>query len=107
MFSLIKRPSQTIAKKDSESHVPLIQSARKDIVIQGKKYKVNAYQLMRMIKRITQNIGEYKEMETPYSAYIITSLRKARGDIVSDLEHYFHIYWSLDETGQSVFTVGQ
>lgn len=76
----------------------------KSVMISGKKHEIDPYQLMRMIKRVTQTIGEYNKVDGPYAAYIVTALRKARGDMVSDLEHHFRIHWQIDQnTGQSVF----
>lgn len=82
----------------------IVQVRSKELMVAGKKRKVDPYQLIRLIKRVTQNIGEYKDNEDVYSAVIIGALRKARGDLVGILEEEFHIHWQIDETtGHSVF----
>lgn len=82
----------------------LVQVRSKELMIAGKKRKVDPHQLIRIIKRVTQNIGEYKGYEDVYSAVIIGALRKARGDLVNILEDEFHIHWQIsNETGESVF----
>lgn len=81
-----------------------IQVRSKVLKISGKNHTVDPYQLMRMIKQTTQTIGEYKERDNPYASYIIAALRKARGDIASDLESHFRIHWEIDQmSGNSVF----
>lgn len=82
----------------------IVQVRSKQIAIAGTKAKVDPYQLIRMIKRVTQNIGEYKICEDVYYAVIIGALRKARGDLVGILENEFGIHWQIDEeTGRSTF----
>ncbi len=57
-----------------------------------------------MIKQVTQTIGEYKDRDNPYSGYVIGALRKARSDMVTDLESHFNIHWEIDEhSGKSIF----
>jgi hypothetical protein len=75
----------------------------KSITVGGATFQVDADMLMRMVKQITQQIGEYKDMDNIYSRYVIPALRKARSDMVSDLERHFAIKWELDRQGQSVF----
>ena len=76
----------------------------KTISIGGEEFNIDSDTLIRMIKQITQGIGEYKRMNNCYSRYIVSSLRKSRSDMISDLEHHFHIKWEIDsETGKSVF----
>ena len=85
----------------------LVQVRSKALKIDGKVYNVDPRQLIRMIKQVTQTIGEYKSKDNPYSGYVIGALRKARSDMVSDLEHHFNILWEIDEaTGRSVFYMG-
>jgi len=82
----------------------IVQVRSREIVIAGEKRKVDPYQLIRIIKRVTQNIGEYKSAEDIYGKIIIGALRKARGDLVNILEDSFGIHWQIDErTGASVF----
>ena len=74
------------------------------ISLGGQDFDIDAPTLIRMVKQITQAIGEYKRMKNCYSQYIIPSLRKSRSDMLSDLEHHFHIKWEIDaNTGESVF----
>lgn len=76
----------------------------KVVKVAGKAFNLDPSQLIRMIRNVTQTIGEYKQMDNPYSAYIVNSLRKARADMVSDLETHFHINWRIDETtGKCLF----
>ena len=70
----------------------------KSLKISGKDYDIDPHQLMRMIRQVTQTIGEYKNRDNPYASYVIGALRKARSDMVSDLEHHFHIHWEIDES---------
>jgi len=73
------------------------------IKVGGELFQIDPAQLMRMIKQITQTIGEYKAMENAYGRYIIPALRKARSDMVSDLENNFGIHWEIDASGSSRF----
>lgn len=85
----------------------VIQVRPREVMIAGEKVKVNPYELIRCIKRVTQNIGEYKEMDGIYSKVVIGALRKARGDLVSILENEFHVHWQIDKTtGESIFFMG-
>jgi len=85
----------------------VVQVREKSVKIDGKVYKIDPQHLIRMIKQVTQTIGEYKNKDNPYSAYVVGALRKARSDMVSDLEHHFKIQWEIDEgSGRSVFYMG-
>lgn len=76
----------------------------KTVAIDGANYELNPHMLIRMIKQVTQTIGEYKRQQNAYSAFIVASLRKARSDMVSVLENKFKINWKLDRnTNESVF----
>lgn len=76
----------------------------KQISVNGKTFNIDPYQLIRMIKNITQTIGEYKSQESPYAAYVVNSLRKTRASMCDDLTHHFRIHWEIDEkTGKSKF----
>lgn len=61
--------------------------------------------LCRIIKNITQQIGEYKKSRDPMAErYLIPALRNARSRVVADLESLYHITWEINpETGESVF----
>ena len=81
-----------------------VQVRAKPLKINGKVYDVDPKQLIRMIKQITQTIGEYKERDNVYSGYVVSALRKCRSDMISDLEQHFHIHWEIDEaSGRSIF----
>lgn len=83
---------------------PLVQVRSKAVMIAGERVQVDPYQIIRCIKRVTQNIGEYKGMEDIYAKIVIGALRKARGDLVNILENEFKIHWQIDKTtGESVF----
>lgn len=74
------------------------------VKIDGTDFEVDAAQLIRMVRQVTQTIGEYKRVENAYGSYVIPALRKARSDIVSDLENTFGVHWEIDKsTGQSIF----
>lgn len=80
----------------------------KTIKIDGNIVQVDIRELVRIIKYITQTIGEHKREGTVYAAYAIPALRKARCQAVSDLEKYFGITWKLNEkTNQSEFFKGR
>lgn len=82
----------------------VVQVRPKSLKIGGKVYNVDPHQLIRMIKQVTQTIGEYKDKDNPYAGYVVGALRKARADMVSDLEHHFNIHWQIDEaSGRSIF----
>lgn len=82
----------------------MVKVRSKSVKIDGKVYEIDPKELIRMIKQVTQTIGEYKNRDNPYASYVIGALRKARNDMVSDLEHHFKINWEIDEeTGKSVF----
>jgi len=84
----------------------LIVSTKKPITICGSTHRVDHESLIRMVRQVTQTIGEYNGQDTPYAAYIVGALRKARADMVSDLERYFGVHWRIDEaTGKSIFYV--
>ncbi len=96
--------SKTTIQKAPTNGLAQVQFKGKELMIAGKKTKVNPQQLIRCIKRITQNIGEYKATEDVYSSVVVGALRKARGDLVSILESEFHINWQINsDTGESVF----
>ncbi len=95
----IRKKNDIVIRKGNN----IVQIKAKEIVIAGEKHKVDPYQLIRMIKRVTQNIGEYKLTEDVYSAVITGALRKARGDLVGILEKDFNIHWQIGDDGTSIF----
>lgn len=95
----------TVAAGNGSLATP-ITSTRKTVVVAGEQHKMDHEALIRMIRQLTQTIGEYRGQETPYAAYIVNALRKVRADMASDLEHYFSVHWRIDDaTGKSVFYV--
>lgn len=112
MTSLVPVKEQGLTEVKEDNSVIIFQGKKQSVVqvrpktltVAGKKYNIDPHQLIRMIKQVTQTIGEYKDQENPYSAYVVGAMRKARSDMVSDLEHHFGIHWQIDEvTGKSVF----
>lgn len=100
----VHRPRNDIVIRHGGAGGAIVQVRSREIVIAGEKRRVDPYQLIRIIKRVTQNIGEYKSAEDIYGKIIIGALRKARGDLVNILEDSFGIHWQIDErTGASVF----
>lgn len=81
----------------------IVQVRSKEVMVAGKKINLDPYQLIRMIKQVTQTIGEYKGQDNPYALYVVKGMRKIRADMVSDLEHNFRIHWQVGDDGTSVF----
>jgi hypothetical protein len=81
----------------------LVQFRTRKVKIDDELFDMSAQEMIRMIKEITQTIGEYKGKENPCARYAIHALRKSRSEVVSDLEHYFKITWQLDNSGNSTF----
>ena len=79
-----------------------IQVRGKKVNINGNERVVDPYELMGMIKNVTQTIGEYKNMNNAYGDFVIVGLRKIRRDMVSMLKSNFNIHWGLDE-GKTIF----
>ncbi len=78
----------------------------KEIVIGKYAYHIDGYQLMNMIRRITQQIGEFNQnTDDPYAAYMTNALRNGRTEMANALQHHFKIYFSL-ENGISTFKFG-
>ncbi len=81
----------------------VIETRAKQIKVSGAEYLIDHESLCRAIKNVTQTIGEYKQKDNAYARYVIPALRKARSDMVSDLESHFGIHWEIDEGGRSRF----
>ncbi len=103
--ALVRSRSVTSLVQRRSGMGALIRPNAKPVKIGGKEFQIDAEQLMRMIKRVTQSVGEFKLHENAYSQYVIPALRKARGEMVSDLEHYFGVHFRVDEDGKSEFTL--
>ena len=84
-------------------HGTVIEHRAKPIKVSDAEYLIDHESLCRAVKQITQTIGEYKRMDNAYSHYVIPAMRKARSDMVSDLESHFGIHWEIDENGRSRF----
>lgn len=90
----------------SGAQVGRLVAKKRPVTVAGKQYQLDYESLVRMVRQVTQTIGEYNGQESAYAAYVVAALRKARADMVSDLEHYFGVHWRIDEaTGKSVFYV--
>jgi hypothetical protein len=89
-----------------KNNFPISLDRKKELKVCGKKFAVDPRQLIRMIKNITQTIGEYKNQENPSALYVVAALRSARANVAADLENTFNIHWQIDEnTGKSIFTL--
>jgi len=88
---------------DRSGNVAKVKERQKAITINGKEHQLNALELARMIRNVTQQIGHHKRCGNAYSSYQLHSLRLMRNQMVSDLEHYFRIGHGIDNSGRSVF----
>jgi hypothetical protein len=102
---IVEGKNDIVVIKQSKLTKPesLIQTRKKSLAIEGKKFDVDPQTMMRMIKQVTRTIGEYKAMDNPMASYVTSGMRKSRDNIVADLQRYFGINWQLDEEGNSVF----
>ena len=82
----------------------LIESRSVAVASQAEQqFEVDFETLCAAIKHVTQTIGEYKRRSNAFATYVIPALRKARRDMVADLEQYFGIHYEVDENGRSRF----
>jgi hypothetical protein len=93
-----RRENNTIQVRPSAD----IQEALRTVTIAGETRSVDPQQLVRLIRRVTQTIGEYTGRDDIYSAIIAKALREARGELVTVLEDSFGVHWRI-ENGKSVF----
>lgn len=99
-----RKPSNDIVIHKGKNGGAIVQVRNKEIMLAGERRKVDPYQLIRMIKRVTQEIGSYKSDDDVYATIVVRALRKARGDLVNILENEFGIHWQInDDTGASMF----
>lgn len=85
----------------------VIRAKEKSITIGKKEYSVDPYDLIYMIRRTTQMIGQYNDNEDEvFAAYMVANLRKMRTDMASALESHFGVHFQVTETGKSVFWIG-
>lgn len=84
----------------------LLRSKTRQITIGKRRYDVDVYDLIGMIKRVTQQIGQYNENEDdPYAAFMLSGLRSTRTEMASALEQYYGVHFKIED-GQSVFYMG-
>jgi len=95
-------PQLPVNAVEDRGHMVSVRSEPREVAIDGEKFQIDAPTLMRIVRHLTQSIGEYKRRDHIYARYVIPALRKARGDVVSDLEKHFGIKWELKD-GRSVF----
>jgi hypothetical protein len=81
----------------------VLQVRPRDIDIDGQIIPADPYDLIAVIKNLTQQIGDWKKMDNLMGKYMIVALRSARTAAVSDLKK-FGIHWQIDKTsGESHF----
>lgn len=85
----------------------LIRAKEKNVQIGKNTYAVDVYEVCGMIRRITQQIGQYNENQNDaYAAYMVAGLRKIRADMVATLESNFGVHFYIDDNGNSSFYLG-
>ena len=85
----------------------LIRAKEKNIQIGKQAFSVDVYALCGMIRRVTQQIGQYNENDQDaYAAFMVAGLRKIRADMVSSLESAFNVHFHIDDNGNSQFYLG-
>lgn len=76
---------------------------RREIVIDEQSHQVDPQDIMTIIRSLTQEIGDWKKMDSIMGCYKVSALRTARQAAVSDLKK-FGIHWQIDKaTGESIF----
>lgn len=97
-----KKPQKSLVEPTADG---LRVRCKQEIVnVNGKKFEADPRELIRIVKSITMTIGEYKSQGNLQAEYVIPALRKARSQVVSDLETHFRITWRInDQTGKSEF----
>jgi len=88
---------------DRQGAIIEIQETPRPVVVNGEEFHLNALELARMVRNVTQQIGQHKHTGNAYSSYMLHSLRTMRNQMVSDLEHHFRIGHVIDGSGKSVF----
>ena len=94
---------QEIVIHNRQGAVVEIKETPKSLTINGEEHQLNAIELARMVRNVTQQIGHHKKCGSAYSSYMLHSLRTMRNEMVSDLEHHFRIGHVIDDSGKSVF----
>lgn len=81
----------------------VLQIRKREVNIDGYKTEADPHDLITMIRTVTQQIGDYKSMDSLYGRYMVSGLRKVRANIVADLQK-FGIHWEIDKnSGESIF----
>jgi len=80
-----------------------IKEHSKTVTIANQEFSVNAMELARMIRNVTQQIGHHKRTGNAYSAYLLNNLRNMRNEMIADLESNFRIGHLINDSGRSVF----
>jgi len=94
---------QEIVIHNRQGTIIEVKETPKAISINGEEHNLNALELARMIRNVTQQIGHHKKAGNAYSSYMLHSLRTMRNQMVSDLEHHFRIGHVIDGSGKSIF----
>lgn len=102
--SLFKRRTEVAPRVTPGGHVIHSKPLPVAVYQPVKKHDIDVDALIRMIKQVTQSIGEYKDQDNDYgNRYIIPALRVARSNMVTDLESKFGIHWKIDDDGKCYF----
>jgi hypothetical protein len=81
----------------------ILQVKKREVEIDGIKFDADPYDLITMIRTVTQQIGEYKDQQNLFGKYMVAGLRKVRASMVADLQK-FGIHWEIDKnSGESMF----
>ncbi len=100
--SIAKPPEMMPIEVSAEGITIKIPTAK--INVDGRLVDVDPRELIRIVKYITQSIGEYKRQGNLYAGYAVPALRKARSPVVADLERHFGITWRINtQSGVSEF----
>ena len=95
--------NQEVVIHNREGTIIEIKERPKEITVAGNSHTVNALELARMVRNVTQQIGHHKRTGNTLSSYMLNSLRTMRSQMVSDLEHHFRIGHVIGDSGKSIF----
>lgn len=98
LFGLIRPQQQKEVSVETE-----LSKLTRTIFVGGQKCRVNPVEVIRQIKMLTQQIGQYKSDDNPMSLIIVRGLRSSRAEFVQILEQEFKIFWKISLTGDSIF----
>jgi len=88
---------------DRKGNAIVVKKVSKIVSVSGKKFDMNPLELVRMIRNVTQQIGDHKRNGNAYSAYLLPQLRTTRNQMVADLERYFGVSHVISDEGKSIF----